>query len=96
MARRKKKKEAKKESPQDLDLSLLDDLLKRYAERLEKEIEEKPKLGDFLKMIELRRKIAPGDAEQKKFLKMLESARHPSAPVTKSNGKRSVRKGKAA
>jgi hypothetical protein len=67
---------------QDPSLALLDDLLTRCARKLAKEMEEKPKLGDFIKMIELRRKIAPGDAEQQKLLKLLEKARRNSlAPV---------------
>ena len=77
----------------DRGLALLDDLLTRCAEKLAKEMEEKPKLGDFIKMIELRRRIAPGDVEQQNLLKLLEKARSES-PVSKTAiGKSSSVKG---
>lgn len=68
----------------DSDLALLDDLLSRCAKKLAKEMEEKPKLGDFIKMIELRRKIAPGDLDQQNLLKMLEKARR-NSPATENS-----------
>ena len=57
------------------DLSTLDDLIKLYYSKLLKDIEKNAKLGDFLKMIELRRKLAPDDSEQKRFWKMLAKIR---------------------
>jgi hypothetical protein len=54
---------------------MLDDLIRRCYQELLKSIEEHPKLGDFLKMVELRRKLAPGDSDQKQFWKMLEKIR---------------------
>ncbi|MFQ6008091.1 MAG: hypothetical protein ACE5K8_03980 [Candidatus Zixiibacteriota bacterium] len=57
------------------DLSMLDDLIRRCYRELLKIVEQNPKLGDFLKMIELRRKLAPSDADQKEFWKMLEQIR---------------------
>jgi hypothetical protein len=54
---------------------MLDDLIRRCYRELLKSIEEDAKLGDFLKMIELRRKLAPGDSDQKRFWKMLEKIR---------------------
>ena len=57
------------------DLSMLDDLIRRCYRELLKSIQEHAKLGDFLKMVELRRKLAPGDSDQKQFWKMLEKIR---------------------
>lgn len=57
------------------NLSMLDDLIRRYYRELLKTVDEHVKLGDFIKMIELRRKLAPGDSEQKQFWKMLEKIR---------------------
>lgn len=54
---------------------MLDDLIRRCYGELLKSIEEHAKLGDFLKMVELRRKLAPGDSDQKQFWKMLEKIR---------------------
>ncbi len=56
-------------------LRLLDDLIRRYYRELLKNLSENVKLGDFIKMIELRRKLAPADAAQKEFWKMLEKIR---------------------
>ncbi len=57
------------------ELDLLDDLIQNYYKQLEKNGDEKVKLGDFLKMIELRRKLSPENSEQKKFWKMLNKIR---------------------
>lgn len=63
------------------DLSMLDDLIKRCYRELLKSVEENAKLGDFIKMIELRRKIAPDDSNQKKFWTMLEKIRRETLPI---------------
>jgi hypothetical protein len=57
------------------NLAMLDDLIRRCYWELLKSIEKHAKLGDFLKMVELRRKLAPGDSDQKQFWKMLEKIR---------------------
>jgi hypothetical protein len=57
------------------NLAMLDDLIRRCYRELLKSIEKHAKLGDFLKMVELRRKLAPGDSDQKQFWKMLEKIR---------------------
>ncbi len=66
--------ESEKEIQSELDL--LDNLIKNYYKQLEKNGDEKVKLGDFLKMIELRRKLSPENSEQKKFWKMINKIRH--------------------
>ncbi len=57
------------------NLAILDDLIGKYYEELLQAVEKHAKLGDFIKMIELRRKLAPGDTEQKQFWRMLEKIR---------------------
>lgn len=57
------------------DLTFLDKLIKNYSSQLLKNGDEKIKLGDLLKMIELRRKLSPENSEQKKFWKMLNKVR---------------------
>jgi len=69
------------------DLSMLDDLIRRYYRELLNSIKEHAKLGDFIKMIELRRKLAPGDADQKEFWRMLEQIRQEA--LAKDDVKRS-------
>jgi hypothetical protein len=59
------------------EIAFLDDIIcKHYREILKKiENEEELKLGDWLKMIELKRKLAPSDTVQKKFWEKLEQIR---------------------
>jgi hypothetical protein len=57
------------------ELAILDDLIRRCYLKLLHTISENAKLGEFLNMIELRRKIAPADREQKQFWEMLEEIR---------------------
>ena len=80
------------------NLEMLDDLIRRYYRELLKSIEENVKLGDFIKMIELRRKLAPGDSEQKRFWNMLERIRkealQESAAKRPARRKKTPKKGK--
>lgn len=54
---------------------MLDDLIQLYYKELSNNVKEHAKLGDFLKMVELRYKLAPGGSDQKQFWKMLEQIR---------------------
>ena len=74
---------------------MLDDLIKLQYRGLLKSIEENAKLGDFLKMVELRRKLTPDDSEQKRFWKMLAKIRR-EALSGKETGKPVSVKRKAA
>lgn len=55
--------------------NVLDELIQTCYKKILEEIKEKPKLGDLLKMIELKRKLSPADADQKKFWKELDKIR---------------------
>ncbi len=57
------------------ELDVLDELIENYYNQLLKHGDEKIKLGDLLKMIELKRKLSPEGSEQKKFWKMLNKIR---------------------
>ena len=57
------------------DLKMLDELIRCSHQKLLESLEKHVKLGDFIKMIELRRKLAPGDSDQKQFWRMLERIR---------------------
>ena len=74
------------------DLSMLDDLIKRCYRELLRSVEENAKLGDFIKMIELRRKIAPDDSNQKKFWTMLEKVRRETLPVDRKTTAKKTKK----
>ena len=73
------------------DLQLLDDLIRCWYEAVVTQSEENAKLGDLLKMIELRRKLTPHDASQKELWKLLEKVRRDvlggRAPAGKKNHK---------
>ncbi len=56
-------------------LQMLDKLINKYYETLENDNQTDIKIGDFLKMIEVRRKLAPVDADQREFWNMLEKVR---------------------
>lgn len=73
-------------------IALLDDLIKRHYDRLIAQENEPAKIGDFIKMIELRRKLAPSDAEQQKFWEMLEKVRQQALGEKKEDSARKGRK----
>lgn len=57
------------------DMRMLGELIdKYYAQLISREIKN-VKIGDFIKMIETRRKLAPMDAEQKKLWSLIEEVR---------------------
>ncbi|MGH8015122.1 MAG: hypothetical protein ACREBV_02925 [Candidatus Zixiibacteriota bacterium] len=57
---------------------ILEDLIKRYYEKLIDEIDKNLKPGDLLKMIELHHKLAPSKAEQEQFWNMIDKIRRDS------------------
>jgi hypothetical protein len=57
------------------DIALMDELIRRYYKELLKSVKENVKMGDFIKMIEFRRKLAPAESSQKKFWAMLDKVR---------------------
>lgn len=69
---------AKSEKKANKKLSILgqlDELIVKYGELLQDQETEDVKLGDFLKMIELRRKLSKTDAEIKDFWSLIEGVR---------------------
>lgn len=64
-------------------IALLDDLIELTYLAIVDNIGETAKLGDFLKMIELRRKLVPGQSGHKEVLDLLNTIRKDlSAPAT--------------
>jgi hypothetical protein len=57
------------------DLKKLDSLIESCFEELSQKVKNEAKLGDLLKMIELRNKLAPAQSDQKEFWRMLENVR---------------------
>ena len=57
------------------EIIVLDDLIDGCYGAILETLKKDAKLGDLLKMIELRRKLTPNEEEQKQFWSMLESVR---------------------
>jgi polyphosphate kinase 2 (PPK2 family) len=64
------------------DLRVLDDLINTCCAHLKQTMAQEAKLGDLLKMIELRRKLAPNDTANKEFWQMLERIRGSATAAT--------------
>jgi len=74
------------------DITLLDELITECSAALKEEIKKNPKVGDLIKMMEFRMKLAPGDTGRKDLLTLLEKIRrenlpHDAAPTNKKVGR---------
>ena len=69
------KKKAVKLCPLKQDMDKLDDLIQACYEKLKNGLKTRATLGDFLKMVEMRMKLAPSESEQAEFWKMLDKVR---------------------
>lgn len=72
------KKKKKNDTPKEnCNLKFLEELIETHYSKLKEQIEndEKLKIGDFIKMVELRNKLAPDSNSQKKLWDMLENIR---------------------
>lgn len=69
-------------------LQLLDDLIRESFDKVKREFEAKPKLGEWLKMLEVRAKLSPKDASHREMWKLLEEVRQeilkPDKPESKA------------
>ena len=61
-------------------IRMLDDLIRQYYDKLKDTAKNDAKLEGLLKMIDMRRKLAPGDADQDEFWKILEDIRKEVLP----------------
>ena len=72
------------------DLKFLDDLIEIYYSKIKEQLNNKEplKIGDFLKMVELRNKLAPDQNSQKKLWDMLENIRKQTSENNQKNRKK--------
>ena len=70
------------------DIKILDNLIEKLYNEIEKQNILEVKLGDLLKMIEVRRKLLPGGKDQKEFWKMIDNIRRESIKKPKVKSKR--------
>ena len=85
------------ETVEPYSLSTLDDLIGRYYRAMLTQIKKKPdklKMGELLKMIELRVKQTPTDQEKKQFWDMLENVRREQLSETKKGSAEPVSSGR--
>ena len=69
------------------DIQILDNLIERFYKEVNDETIKGMKLGDLLKMIEIRRKLLPGGKDQKEFWKMIDNIRRESLDQSKPKPK---------
>ncbi len=71
----KKRKQSEQGKKSNHALVILDEMLIKYFKILLEDAKEKPKLGDWLKMIELRQKLQPDEKPQAELWKKLDQVR---------------------
>ncbi len=69
------KKKIEESRPLPADVVMLDDLIKACYKQLVDKMAKDAKLGDFLKMVEMRAKMFRSESEQAEFWKMLDKVR---------------------
>jgi hypothetical protein len=91
------------DAPEFAGLLLLDDLIRDSFESASKEFIAKPKLGDWLKMLEVRAKLTTEKASNRELWKLLEEVRREvlnngekktPKPQSDKPARKSARKGK--
>ena len=69
-------------------LEKLDELIIKCYKGLLCQIEKNAKVGDFIKMFEMRMKLTPSDGERTKFWEMLEEVRQYALPPGKDKARK--------
>jgi len=85
------------ETVEPYSLNTLDDLIGRYYRAMLTQIKKEPdklKMGELLKMIELRVKQTPTDQKKKQFWDMLENVRREHLSETKKRSAEPVSSGR--
>lgn len=57
------------------DINTLDDLIEKHTRVLLDKPDKNVKIGDLIKLMAFRMKLAPGDTDRKKLLQLLEKVR---------------------
>jgi hypothetical protein len=77
-----------KEAPEFAGLRLLDDLIKDSFKCVSDEFKKKPKLGDWLKMLEVRARLTTEKASNRELWKLLDEVRR---EVLKNGDKKPIK-----
>ena len=62
------------------DKSTIDSLIEKHAKVLTDKADQNVKIGDLIKLIEIRMKLAPGEEDKKELLRLLEKVRRENLP----------------
>jgi|GEM_PF-7053133 len=76
------------------DKSTIDSLIEKHAKVLIKNADESVKIGDLIKLIEIRLKLAPGEEGKKELLRLLEKVRRENLPGAEKTSKKTRGTGK--
>ena len=71
------------------DKSAIDKLIDLHTAELIKKADKTVKIGDLIKLIEIRLKLAPGEEDKKELLRLLEKVRRENLPDAEKTGKKS-------
>ena len=74
-------------APSDLHADLaakLTKLINKYYKHILANVKDHAKLGDLLKMIELKLKLLPDNSDQKQFWKMMQEIRREKLPAKRT------------
>ena len=63
---------------------MLDLLIEKWYEAISQQVLKDPKIGELIKLIETRMKLAPGDTGKKDLLNLLEKIRRENLPGKKA------------
>ncbi|MBN1211422.1 MAG: hypothetical protein JXA92_02485 [candidate division Zixibacteria bacterium] len=76
------------------DKSTIDSLIETHAKVLIKKADESVKIGDLIKLIQIRLKLAPGEEDKKELLRLLEKVRRENLPGEEKTKKKNRAAGK--
>ena len=76
------------------DKSTIDDLIEKHVKVFVEKADEKVKIGDLIKLIEIRLKLAPGEEDKKELLRLLEKVRRENLPGAEKASKKTRGAGK--
>jgi hypothetical protein len=65
------------------DKSTIDTLIEKHSKVLADKADQNVKIGDLIKLIEIRLKLAPGEEDKKELLRLLEKVRLENLPGEK-------------
>ena len=85
---------AKKDVLNEKDKSAIDELIETHFKELKDKADKTVKIGDLIKLMEIRLKLAPGEEDKKELLRLLEKVRRENLPGGEKTGRKTSSTGK--